>query len=224
MAKIRNVEALDDAISEETAWRKHELTTAKKLVQQSLGSAQTANLRAGVLILYAHWEGWVKSVAQLYIRFVNTQSPRYGQLSTAFLGNALKAKLTAIQAASTASTHNEFARFLQSGLGEGARLAEHLVQTQSNLSSKVFSDVIERIGLPPRSEYLTRANMIDEELVNRRNTIAHGKFLELRADDFFLLQTEVLSLLELFTDDIRNAALTEAYLNESTPLSPIGAV
>lgn len=215
MAKIRTLEALEDAISEETAWRKHELTTARTLVQQSSGSTQTANLRSGVLILYAHWEGWVKNVAQLYIRYVNTQSATYAQLSSAFLGNALKVKISSIEQASTPTIHNEFALFLMEGLGGKARLSEDLVQTQSNLSSKVLSGVVARLGLPRRSEYSTRANMIDEELVNRRNTIAHGQFLELKANDFLALHEDVLSLLQLFTDDVKNAASTNAFLAET---------
>jgi hypothetical protein len=101
-----------------------------------------------VLILYAHWEGWVKSVAQLYIRYVNTQSPTYAQLSAAFLGNALKVEISSIEQASTPAIHNEFASFLTEG-------------SQSNLSSKVLSGVVERLGLRPRSEYSMRANMID---------------------------------------------------------------
>lgn len=215
MAKIRTLEALEDAISEETAWRKHELTTARKLVQQSSGSTQAANLRSGVLILYAHWEGWVKNVAQLYIRYVNSQRPSYAQLSAAFLGNALKVKISSIEQASTPTTHNEFAKFIMEGLEGKARLSEDLVQTQSNLSSKVLADIVERLGLPRRSEYSTRANMVDVELVNRRNTIAHGQFMELKAADFLALHENVLSLLQLFTDDIKNAASTNAHLADT---------
>lgn len=215
MAKIRTLEALEDAISEETAWRKHELTTARKLVQESSGSAKVANLRSGVLILYAHWEGWVKSVAQLYIRYVNTQRPTYDLLSAAFLGNALKVKISAIEQTTSPTVHNEFASFLREGLNERAKLSEDLVRTESNLSSRVLSDVVERLGLPRRDVYSTRANLIDEELVNRRNTIAHGKYLELQLDDFLALHTNVLELLELFTDDVRNAASTRAYLADA---------
>lgn len=215
MAKLHTLEALEDAISDETAWRKHELTTARKLVQQSTGSTQIANLRSGVLILYAHWEGWVKNVAQLYVRYVNSQSATYSQLSAAFLGNALKVKISAIDEASTPTIHNQFALFLMEGLAGRARLSEDLVQTQSNLSSKVLFDVVERLGLPRRSEYSTRANMIDEELVNRRNTIAHGQFLELKVGDFLALHGDVLSLLQLFTDDVKNAASTNAFLSEA---------
>lgn len=209
--KVRSIEELDDAISAETAWRKKELTTSLKLVQQS-SNAQTTNLRSGVLILYAHWEGWVKKVAQLYIRYVNSQKVPYEKLSPAFLGNALKTRISLIEEASKPIVHNKFASFLRDDFTKKALLSEDLVQTQSNLSSKIFFDVVERLGLPQRTKYLTRSNLIDEELVNQRNTIAHGKFLVLKVVDFIALQEMVLDLLEIFTDDIRNAASTRAYL------------
>ena len=212
MAKIRTVEALDDAISAEIAWRKQELSTALKLVQGNPGPAQTANLRSGVVILYAHWEGWIKSVAQLYIRYVNTMAYPYNQLSTAFLGNALKTRMTAINEASTPLIHNSFAAFIRAELSEKATLSESLVRTESNLSSSVFFAILDRVGLEKRAEYTLRANMIDKDLVHQRNTIAHGQHLELGVDEFMTLRAHTIELLELFTDDVRNAASTDRHL------------
>lgn len=212
MAKIRTVEALDDAISAETAWRKQELTTSLKLVQQASGPARSASIRSGVLILYAHWEGWVKRVAQLYVRYVNTKAYPYEKLSEAFLGNALKTRMTAIDESSAPLRHNEFAAFIRSGLSTRAALSENLVRTESNLSSTVFFDILDRLGLEKREEYKLRANMIDQELVHQRNTIAHGQHLELGLEDFRVLRTNTMELLELFTDDVRNAASTGAHL------------
>lgn len=215
MAKIRSVEELDDAISTDTVWRKRELTTALKFVQQSKGAAQAASIRAGVLILYAHWEGWVKSVAQLYVRYVNSQRLAYEQLSDAFLGNALKVKIGLIDQASVAEVHNEFATFLRQGMDGHALLSEDLVQTQSNLSSKVFADIVVRLGVPRRPEYSMQAELIDERLVNKRNNIAHGRFLEVKPEDYLELHDRVLKLLDLFTDDIRNAASMGSYATRS---------
>lgn len=212
MAKIRTVEDLDDAIDAEIAWRKQELSTALKLLQQSSGPAQKASLRSGVLILYAHWEGWVKAVAQLYVRYVNTKSIPYDSLSEAFLGNALKTKMTAIEEATAPAVHNTFASFIQTGLSKGATLSESLVRTESNLSSSVFFDIVARLGLDRRDMYSLRAHMIDSELVSRRNTIAHGQYLDLTLKDFETLRTDVMELLELFTDDVRNAASTGRHL------------
>jgi hypothetical protein len=212
MVKIRTVEALDQEIDAEISWRKQELTTALKLVQQASGPAQKANLRSGVLILYAHWEGWVKAVAQLYIRYVNTKSISYEALSEAFLGNALKTKMTAVEEATKPMVHNKFATFIRSELSKGATLSEDLVRTESNLSSNVLFDILDRLGLERRPQYLLRANMIDIDLVHRRNTIAHGQYLDLTLDDFKTLRADTMELLELFTDDVRNAASTGQHL------------
>lgn len=216
MAKIRTVEALDDAISAEIAWRKQELSTVLKLIHQSNGPALKANLRSGVVILYAHWEGWVKAVAQLYIRYVNTRAVPYDQLSTAFFGTALKSKMSEIVEARNPKIHNSFAAFIQENLSERAALSEELVRTDSNLSSSVFLAIIDRLGLERREKYTLRANMIDHELVNRRNTIAHGEYLDLDNDAFRTLRENTLDLLELFTDDVRNAASTGRHLKLPT--------
>lgn len=217
MAKIRTIEALDYAISAEIAWRKHELTIALKLVQLSSGPARTANLRFGVLILYAHWEGWIKSVAQLYIRYVNTMAYPYDRLSTAFLGNALKTRMTTIEESSKSLTHNQFALFIRSELSGRAALSESLVRTESNLSSSVFFEIVDRLGLDKRDKYSLRANMIDKDLVHSRNTIAHGQHLELSLEEFKVLRANTMELLELFTDDVRNAASTGNHLAVTVP-------
>lgn len=217
MAKIRSVEALDQAIDAEIAWRKQELTTALKLIQQSSGTAQRANVRSGVLILYAHWEGWVKAVARLYIRYVNTKSLPYERLSEAFLGNALKTKMTEIEAATKPLKHNEFAAFLRTDLSKGAALSEELIRTDSNLRSAVFFDILARLGLEQRSQFTLRANLIDTELVDRRNSIAHGEYLDLKLDEYKTLRDAVLGLLELFTDDVRNAASMGKHLAVPMP-------
>lgn len=217
MAKIRTVEALDQAIDTEIAWRKQELTTALKLIQQSSGTAQRANIRSGVLILYAHWEGWVKAVSKLYIRYVNTKALPYEHLSEAFLGNALKTKMTEIEAASTPLKHNEFAAFLRADLSKGAALSEDLIRTESNLRPAVFFDILARLGLEQRTQFTLSANLINTELVDRRNSIAHGEYLDLQLDEYKALRDAVMDLLELFTDDVRNSASMGKHLAIPAP-------
>lgn len=219
MAKIRTVEALDREIDAEIVWRKQELTTTLQLAQQSSGADQRANLRSGVVILYAHWEGWIKTVAQLYIRYVNTKSISYDSLSEAFLGNALKTKMMAIEQATAPLMHNQFATFMRTGLSKGATLSEGLVRTESNLSSSVLFDILERLGLEKRPLYSLRAKRIDTDLVHKRNTVAHGQYLDLTLDDFRSLRSDILELLELFTDDVRNAASMGKHLDTPTPQS-----
>lgn len=217
MVKIRSVEALDQEIDSAIAWRKQELTTALQITQQSRGPARKANLRSSLLLLYAHWEGWIKEVARLYVRYVNTLSLPHLSLSDPFLGHALKVKLGAVGGTSAPLMHAEFATFIRNDLSTGASFSESLVRTESNLSSTVLFDIVDRLGLERRPQYSLRANMIDVELVKRRNTIAHGEYLSLSLDEFKVLRQDVLGLLELFTDDVRNAASTGRHLARPSP-------
>ena len=41
--------------------------------------------RAGVALLYAHWEGFTKEACQAYLEFVVKRKLKYGEMSDAFI-------------------------------------------------------------------------------------------------------------------------------------------
>lgn len=128
-------------------------------VQGSRGSKIQVALRAGVALLYAHWEGWVKALSRLYIDYVNAQGPCFEDLSPAFLGNALRTRLDNVSQAFSAQTHLEFGAFLlDGGLKCRVVLNPDLIRTAGNLSSSVLRDVTTRLGLP-YAPYETRTNL-----------------------------------------------------------------
>lgn len=92
---VRTAEQLSDKLSDELAWRKKELSEVKALIEAKSISNQRhlALIRSGVVILYAHWEGFVKSASNYYLEYVSMQKLRYEQLSSNFLAVAMKVKL-----------------------------------------------------------------------------------------------------------------------------------
>ena len=71
--KIRNLNELEEKIDVELAWRKKELTSIKIDVDESEKkgqSEQSKAIRIGIIMLYAHWEGAIKSVAEFYLAYV----------------------------------------------------------------------------------------------------------------------------------------------------------
>ena len=91
--KIRTINNLQDAIDSEMAWRKKELSALKSNIQSSRSFAKETALRAGIALLYAHWEGAIKNIAYYYLVYVSFQKVPYNKLKNNFLAVTLKQKL-----------------------------------------------------------------------------------------------------------------------------------
>jgi hypothetical protein len=167
-------------------------------------------VRAGVALLYAHWEGFVRATGQLYVEFVRQKKLRYSDLSAPLLGIALKSRILALDEARAASTHLAFARFLQEEFDDRATLRRELVETHANLSSKVLRDIVTRLGLP-WTPYELKEHLIDKRLVESRNTIAHGQELAIQLGDFLDLQERVVDIMLAFRADVLAAAGSGTY-------------
>lgn len=61
--KIRTLEDLNDRLTADLVWRKIEIADLKALIENRSFSDSKHNtlLRGGVTLLYAHWEGYIKS-------------------------------------------------------------------------------------------------------------------------------------------------------------------
>jgi hypothetical protein len=63
--KIRTLEHLNQRLTDDLIWRKREMSDLKSLVKNRSFhySQHIAVLRSGVTLLYAHWEGYIKTAA-----------------------------------------------------------------------------------------------------------------------------------------------------------------
>ena len=84
------------------------------------------------------------------------------------------------------------------------------INTESNLTSKVFTNIAESLDLDI-TRYSTKFNLIDESLVNRRNKVAHGEYMDLASKEFGERVDDILQMMRDYKTDLLNAASTESY-------------
>lgn len=213
--KPRTTEAFVDQMAAEISWRRKELTELKHLVETSSAnqSRQSALTRAAVALLYAHWEGFVKAIAELYLEFVRMQRCKNCELSSNFLAVVMRAQLQAAATSNKIATHIALVDYFREEAQTRANLpSKRVIRTESNLSSKVFLEILALLGIDA-SAYAPKSHLLDSSLLSRRNHIAHGNVLPVDVDDYLLLHEEVTGLMTLLRNNIENAAVTKAFIH-----------
>ncbi|WP_019894847.1 MAE_28990/MAE_18760 family HEPN-like nuclease [Hydrogenovibrio halophilus] len=211
MSKIRTINELQNTLDQELSWRFKEIASLKILVRRADNITSSTAVRAAIPLLYGHWEGFIKNTATHYVEFINGQSLKYRELVSCFIVFGLKKKINDLSKSKQSKVSIETIEFLLNELGETAKLkADSAIRTEFNLSSKVFVNILKSINIDTE-KYEARFNLIDESLLNRRNYIAHGEFLDVEAEGFRGLADEVLSMLRWFKTDIENAASLGQY-------------
>jgi hypothetical protein len=202
---------LQDFLDAEFVWRLKEISALKSAIRSAAFIAEGTLVRASVALLYAHWEGFVKNAATGYVTYVNNQGLNYSDLQTCFVVLGFKKSLHDARQSKQASANIVAINFLRDGLIQKSQMkVDVAINTESNLNSEVFKNILSTIGLDPAA-YETKANLIDESLLKRRNTIAHGEYVDVAKKDWANLADEVLAVLRQFKTDIENASAQAAY-------------
>lgn len=210
---IRTLEQLSDSLAKDLVWRKKELANLRSLIDNSSisSSQERVLLRSGITILYAHWEGFIKTAASNYLEYVAMQRLRYDELSSNFVALALKTKLNQVNETSKATIFTEAIEFIRTELNKRSLVPyKDIVQTGSNLSSSVLKEITCVLGLD-YSFYETKQILIDSKLLAKRNYVAHGEYIRLDKEDYLQLHSQVINMMDTFRNQIDNCATIESY-------------
>jgi hypothetical protein len=165
-----------------------------------------------VTLLYAHWEGYIKTAATSYLEFVARQKLTYDELAINFVAVAMKFKLKEATERNKATAFPEVANFMLTQTNQKISLPyEDVVSTASNLSSAILREIACLLGFD-YSFYETKEVIINEQLLKRRNGIAHGEHLLLDRKEYQQLHDEILAMMENFRTQIENNASQKLYL------------
>lgn len=203
-----NSERFLDDIYKQLAWRIKEASTLYTAVRSSSADAQFTNMRSGVALLYAHWEGGVKQIACNYVDFVSRERVPYAQLAH----NLLAVKLASLLGEPTrkASYYHKAVDLLLRRAHECAQLPSSIISTESNLTYEVFSEILFALGIET-THFALRKNFIDQNLVNKRNRIAHGERFQMTVSEYEEIHNGVVGLIRDFQRELVALVTSESW-------------
>ncbi|MGW6870015.1 MAE_28990/MAE_18760 family HEPN-like nuclease [Streptomyces sp. NPDC054901] len=210
---MRTLDELQDTLDEDFAWRRSELHSYLSTVRRahSESTAQRTLCRAGIPLLYAHWEGYAKHCLSMYLKYVGRRRLTYGELHPAFVALGHESSLDSEEGMSATRKIVRRAQALLSGDGVRATIPwRRGIDTQSNLNSVRCFDLFESLGLDA-SPLHTKARLIDYQLLRVRNEIAHGQYLSVGANSYEELHVEVLWIMDFVRNTVSAAAENQAY-------------
>ncbi len=211
--KIKTLEKLQDILDQDMAWRKKELIDLKLLIH----STQNPTLcRVGIALLSAHFEGFIKQAANIYVIHVASQNIKISELHTNFAAIhsgkvfescAVSDKITVFQKA----IDNFLTNYMTKNFRVRYSPEDPIIKTEGNPSSTVIKNIFESIGLD-FSPYETKTNYIDADLLSNRHGVVHGNKVYIDIADFDNTFKVITEIMEQFSDQILSAAIDKSYL------------
>ena len=200
-----------DALQRDRTWRIKEVDGLRTLLSSSHQS-ETVLLRALWVILYAHWEGYIRYCVQEYLSYISSKRLRFKNLRLNF---SLLAASTLLDRLSINSPHGDKINTLQAVLllPEEVNKSKYSAQirTNGNLNAKVFCNLCHTVGLSPDNYGEHFLNFLDEILLANRNSIAHGQSSRVTQKALDEAIPLVLGAMRQFSNDLQNAAVLEHY-------------
>lgn len=197
------LESFVKALDREWGWRKKELIYYNQAMAVVDKYQENTIARAGILLLYAHWEGFIKISSQKFLKCFANESlqlvPKY--IIAAHLSQVSE------DIAKKYSKHQRMFQILDS-LNEKALVSPSInaaIDTRSNLNAEALKDIVTLVGVD-FALFETRAQFINYSFVALRNKIAHGEGQLVTKDDFTRVLNDVTELLTLFKENIINSA------------------
>jgi len=209
MGKIFTKEEFQDAVDNELAWRKKELKIFKDLVPSDNSPKGKALLRCSIPIFYAHWEGFVKKSCEYYLEYVSNKKEKFCNLKPQFITLAAtkhigKFEITKIE------DKTKLIKFIIENLNEESNIyTKKAIHTKANLRYDTFKDICFLLDID--INMFSKHEFIINDLVDTRNTIAHGEEHNVKFQQFDNFYLDVTSLLEKLRTELENAVALDKH-------------
>lgn len=212
MSKIKTQNQLLHCIQDDFAWRHQEIMNFRTSISASKDIKRNTLIRGGVAICYAHWEGYIKSSTEMLISYISNQKHKNNELADIYLSRSMKTSLDSfIQTKEPDLATNLVNKIINDQEKRANLNHKNFVNTESNLSSTVFNRIAKSVGVNVE-RYKDIYPFIDEQVLNKRNAIAHGEILDINPEDFNRISERVLDTMRWYKTDLEDIAVNKSYL------------
>lgn len=223
-------EQFEKFLQDDLSWRKKEISDLYMICLNN--NNKEVLFKSMILILYAHWEGYIKKSSKLYIKYIAEKKTKIGDLTPNFKAIVLKSNVNkCIENCENLTLSNEldFMNKYQIMANKKFKLnidpdndrESDIINTHNNLKPKVFKNIINILGLKYNDAYKVRENYISNNLLAGRNAIGHGsKFnleeqldFNLTINDLEKLKSIIVCILDFHKEILLDYVENEFYLS-----------
>ena len=212
--KIRDIEQLEEVLMGDLAWRKKEMLSLKLLIENDKVN-ETILLRAGMALLCAHFEGFIKKASNCYIGYVAEQRLKYEELRSSFAALKMDKEFTSCAKSEKNSVHskllNKYKALGGTRFEEKYDLDKPYISTHSNPKMDELREIMSILGIES-DIFETKANYIDSSLLANRHKVVHGDKTEFHKDDFLNTFNIIMQLMENYQQLIIESIESKKYL------------
>src|ERR1700741_2943080 len=90
MPTVKTLSQFQEILDSSFGWRIVEISDLKTSISSASGKRQTVLIRAGIPLLYAHWEGFVKNASDAYLEFVCSRELTFRELKACFIAQGMQ--------------------------------------------------------------------------------------------------------------------------------------
>lgn len=225
---LMRIDDFQDFLDRDLAWRKMEISQLFMLLNRA--EAHEVIGKSMILLLYAHWEGFIKKSSKYYLKYVSDKNINIQDLTLNFEAIMLKRFARECIDQDSNNLAKEFAlmdkhrkakvRPFKINININDEFDKEFIDTQYNLSSKVLGNIIQIIGIKYNDAIKTRKQFLDVNLLKNRNAIGHGNQLSNNSDELspldfsqiLKLKNFVILMLDYFAEVLSKYVEEEFYL------------
>jgi MAE_28990/MAE_18760-like HEPN len=204
-------EQLLEALDAELSWRRKEISFVMGSATGRPTHERDSLYRAAWLLIYAHWEGYIKFACETYLRFVALRGLKYGDIQVGFRAIQETGFIKTISnAAETRKRFSENVELIYKFEDKRFKFKNIKVSTKSNLNFDVLGDLEEIVGGLRFCENVNQP-LLDENLLRIRNTIAHGNYEKIDLAALTDMRDATFSWIDAIVTEITNSAALGRY-------------